>query len=74
MANHPMRDGQSPPPGRPPHPGGIPPRAERARRVADTLRQQITSGVYPHGMLPDERELGHALGATRNVVRKPSRC
>ncbi|WP_327579615.1 GntR family transcriptional regulator [Streptomyces sp. NBC_00145] len=70
MANHPMRDGQSPRPGRPPHPGGIPPRAERARRVADTLRQQITSGVYPHGMLPDERELGHALGATRNVVRE----
>ncbi|MFD3563259.1 GntR family transcriptional regulator [Streptomyces sp. NPDC058686] len=53
-----------------PRPGGTPPRAERARRVADTLRQQITSGVYAQGMLPDERRLGHALGATRNVIRE----
>ncbi|MGW6399628.1 GntR family transcriptional regulator [Streptomyces sp. NPDC055134] len=52
----------------PPHPGGTSPRAERARRIADTLRQQITSGVYEHGMLPDERELGHALGATRGTL------
>ncbi|RVU27765.1 GntR family transcriptional regulator [Streptomyces antnestii] len=49
---------------------GPQPRAERARRVADTLRQQITSGAYEQGKLPDERVLGHALGATRNVVRE----
>jgi GntR family transcriptional regulator len=45
-------------------------RAERARRIADTLRQRITSGMYEDGMLPDERDLGHALGATRNTVRE----
>jgi len=62
----PRRPGDDPAP----HPGSTPPRAERARRIADTLRQQITSGVYEQGMLPDERVLGHALGATRNVVRE----
>ncbi|GHJ41692.1 GntR family transcriptional regulator [Streptomyces sp. TS71-3] len=60
-----MRDHQLPRPAGPP-----PSRAERARRAADTLRQRITSGVYGDGMLPDERDLGHALGATRNVVRE----
>lgn len=46
------------------------PRAERARQVADMLRQQITSGRYDGGVLPDERELGRHLGASRNAVRE----
>lgn len=46
------------------------PRAERARQVADNLRQQITAGVYPDGRLPDEPTLGRRLGASRNAVRE----
>lgn len=46
------------------------PRAERARRVADELRQQITEGRFPSGVLPDERSLGSRLGASRNAVRE----
>lgn len=60
-----MRDEQSP--GRERQPLS---RAERARRIADTLRQRITSGLYEDGMLPDERALGHVLGTTRNTVRE----
>ncbi|MEV0786243.1 TSUP family transporter [Streptomyces sp. NPDC050423] len=60
-----MRDDQSPGRERQPLP-----RAERARRIADTLRQRITSGLYEDGMLPDERALGHVLGTTRNTVRE----
>jgi GntR family transcriptional regulator len=45
------------------------PRAERARQVADVLRQQITSGAFNDGLLPDERVLGAELGASRNAVR-----
>ncbi|MBO0851862.1 MAG: GntR family transcriptional regulator [Pseudonocardia sp.] len=46
------------------------PRAERARRVADVLRQRITSGAFADGVLPDERSLGIHLGASRNAVRE----
>ncbi|WP_066945067.1 GntR family transcriptional regulator [Microtetraspora fusca] len=46
------------------------PRAQRARRVADLLRQQITSGAFGDGVLPDERTLGDRLGASRNAVRE----
>lgn len=44
-------------------------RADRARRVADVLRQRIVDGAY-EGVLPDERTLGRSLGATRNAVRE----
>ncbi|WP_326700618.1 GntR family transcriptional regulator [Streptomyces sp. NBC_01754] len=46
------------------------PRAERARRVADVLRQQIGEGGFGGGRLPDERALGRQLGASRNAVRE----
>lgn len=46
------------------------PRAERARRVADELRRQITEGRFPGAVLPDERALGRELGASRNAVRE----
>ncbi|MDV3128611.1 GntR family transcriptional regulator [Mycobacterium sp. 21AC1] len=46
------------------------PRAERARRVADDLRQQITEGRFAGSALPDERSLGRQLGASRNAVRE----
>lgn len=46
------------------------PRAERARRVADVLRQQISEGCFGGGALPDERALGRQLGASRNAVRE----
>ncbi|MGN3953852.1 GntR family transcriptional regulator [Streptomyces sp. WAC8370] len=45
------------------------PRAERARHLADGLRQQITDGAFADGTLPDERELGRRFGASRNAVR-----
>lgn len=47
-----------------------PPRAERARQVADVLRQRITAGAFAEGVLPDERILGQSFGAGRNVVRE----
>ncbi|HEX3815419.1 MAG TPA: GntR family transcriptional regulator [Mycobacteriales bacterium] len=46
------------------------PRAERARQVADVVRQQITAGAFPDRTLPDERILGQQLGASRNAVRE----
>lgn len=46
------------------------PRAERARQVADVLRQQITAGAFEGGVLPDERVLGRRLDASRNAVRE----
>ncbi|WP_329247070.1 GntR family transcriptional regulator [Actinoallomurus sp. NBC_01490] len=45
------------------------PRAERARRAADVLRQQITSQAFEGGRLPDERILAAQLGASRNAIR-----
>ncbi|MFE0420149.1 GntR family transcriptional regulator [Streptomyces tendae] len=50
------------------HHGGRP-RAERARQLADVLRQQITDGAFAEGTLPDERELGRRFDASRNAVR-----
>jgi GntR family transcriptional regulator len=46
------------------------PRAERACRAADALRQRISSGSFPDGVLPDERTLATELDASRNVVRE----
>ncbi|MEU3731399.1 GntR family transcriptional regulator [Streptomyces sp. NPDC033538] len=45
------------------------PRAERARQLADVLRQQITDDGFADGTLPDERTLGRRFGASRNAVR-----
>ncbi|MFF4470127.1 GntR family transcriptional regulator [Streptomyces sp. NPDC001599] len=50
------------------HHGGRP-RAERARELADALRQQITDDAFADGVLPDERDLGRRFGASRNAVR-----
>lgn len=50
------------------HHGGRP-RAERARALADALRQQITDDAFADGVLPDERDLGRRFGASRNAVR-----
>lgn len=46
------------------------PRAERARRVAQALRQRISSGSFADGVLPDERTLAERLDASRNTVRE----
>jgi GntR family transcriptional regulator len=43
------------------------PRADRARRIADVLRQQVLAGAYR--TLPDERALAADFGASRNAVR-----
>jgi GntR family transcriptional regulator len=45
-------------------------RADRARQVADVVRRQIARGDFPHGQLPDERELGAEFGVSRNTVRE----
>jgi GntR family transcriptional regulator len=45
------------------------PRADRARRAADVLRQQIHSGAYPDG-LPAETELAAEFFASRNTIRE----
>jgi GntR family transcriptional regulator len=45
------------------------PRAQRAQQAADTLRGQISAGVFVEGVLPDERSLAADLGASRNAVR-----
>ena len=45
------------------------PRADRARRVADVLRQQIHAGTYPDG-LPPENELAAEFAASRNTIRE----
>ena len=45
------------------------PRADRARRVADVLRQQIHAGSYPDG-LPPENELAAEFAASRNTIRE----
>lgn len=44
-------------------------RSDRARQVADVLRQQILLGEYPDRLLPDERSIGEEFGASRNTVR-----
>ncbi|OBG39067.1 GntR family transcriptional regulator [Mycobacterium alsense] len=45
------------------------PRADRARRVADVLRQQIHAGAYPDG-LPGEHALAAEFSVSRNTVRE----
>ena len=45
------------------------PRADRARRVADVLRQQIHTGAYPGG-LPAEHELATEFLVSRNTIRE----
>jgi GntR family transcriptional regulator len=45
------------------------PRADRARRAADVLRQQIHSGAYPDG-LPTENELAAEFFVSRNTIRE----
>jgi GntR family transcriptional regulator len=45
------------------------PRADRARRVADVLRQQIHAAAYPDG-LPAENELAAEFAVSRNTIRE----
>jgi GntR family transcriptional regulator len=45
------------------------PRADRARRVADVLRQQIHAGAYPDA-LPAEHALAAEFSVSRNTVRE----
>ncbi|MFF9351938.1 GntR family transcriptional regulator [Streptomyces sp. NPDC014734] len=45
-------------------------RAQRARRLADMLRQQIVDGAFGDGRLPDERALARSLDSSRNAVRE----
>jgi GntR family transcriptional regulator len=45
------------------------PRADRARQVADVVRQQIHSGVYDDG-LPGESELAGEFAVSRNTIRE----
>jgi GntR family transcriptional regulator len=45
------------------------PRADRARQVADVVRQQIHSGVYDDG-LPSESELAVEFAVSRNTIRE----
>jgi GntR family transcriptional regulator len=44
-------------------------RADRARRTADVLRQQIHAGAYPDG-LPAENDLAAEFFVSRNTVRE----
>jgi GntR family transcriptional regulator len=46
------------------------PRADRARRLADVLRERIAAGAFPDGVVADERTLAFELGASRNAVRE----
>lgn len=46
------------------------PRAQRARRVADVLRQRISSGSFANGVLPDERALAEQLSEEGLVMRR----
>ncbi|MCV7029104.1 GntR family transcriptional regulator [Mycobacterium sherrisii] len=45
------------------------PRADRARRVADVLRQQIHAAAYPDG-LPAESDLAAEFSVSRNTIRE----
>jgi GntR family transcriptional regulator len=45
------------------------PRADRARQVADVLRQQIHAGAYDHG-LPTEQALAEEFFVSRNTIRE----
>lgn len=50
--------------------GALRPRADRARQVADVLRQQVLRDAFPDGVLPDERWLAVEFGTSRNTVRE----
>lgn len=45
-------------------------RADRARQLADLLRQQALSGAFPGGTLPHESTLATEYGTSRNTVRE----
>jgi GntR family transcriptional regulator len=45
-------------------------RADRAREIADVLRQQIVYGALREPTLPVENALVHEFGASRNTVRE----
>ncbi|MEU7648158.1 GntR family transcriptional regulator [Streptomyces huasconensis] len=45
-------------------------RADRARQVAEVLRQQIASGAFAAGLLPNERVLIADFAVSRNTVRE----
>ncbi|HEX4226501.1 MAG TPA: GntR family transcriptional regulator [Pseudonocardiaceae bacterium] len=45
-------------------------RADRARQVADVLRQQVVHGAFPKAVLPEERLLTAEFGVSRNTVRE----
>jgi GntR family transcriptional regulator len=45
------------------------PRADRARQVADVLRQQIHSGVYDDS-LPADADLANEFAVSRNTIRE----
>ncbi|MFD9596733.1 GntR family transcriptional regulator [Kitasatospora sp. NPDC059973] len=51
-------------------PGVRRPRADRARQVADVLRQQVLSEVFKDGPLPHEDQLAEEFGESRNTVRE----
>ncbi|WP_328460456.1 GntR family transcriptional regulator [Streptomyces sp. NBC_00448] len=62
-----------PPVSRTGSPPGTPARADRARQVADVLRQQAAAGLFPTGLLPEERLLVADFGVSRNTVREALR-
>jgi GntR family transcriptional regulator len=45
-------------------------RADRAREIADRLRQRVLDGEFASGVLPDEQRLATDYGASRNAVRE----
>ncbi|MFD8226984.1 GntR family transcriptional regulator [Streptomyces massasporeus] len=45
-------------------------RADRARQLADLLRQQALTGAFPGGTLPHESTLATEYGTSRNTVRE----
>ncbi|MFC7752507.1 GntR family transcriptional regulator [Tsukamurella soli] len=48
-------------------------RSERARRLADRIRQDVLGGRFAAGALPDEHHLVTEYGASRNAVREALR-
>jgi GntR family transcriptional regulator len=44
-------------------------RADRARQMADVLRQQVLQGTFGTGMLPAEAALAKEFGVSRNAAR-----
>ncbi|WGW11564.1 GntR family transcriptional regulator [Saxibacter everestensis] len=48
-------------------------RADRARVIADRLRQKVVGGAFASGVLPDEQVLAGEFEASRNAVREALR-